>query len=112
MLFPDGITERNAPPFGAGLGLRPWGVDPELQWAGARAHNRWIAEFCQMEPIRRIGLAIVPMLYDVEQAVNEVEWAHGNGLRGILIPALHKRNVSLMPMASSTGFSLGFLRRF
>ena len=28
VLFPDGITERNAPPFGAGLGLKPWGVDP------------------------------------------------------------------------------------
>jgi hypothetical protein len=25
VLFPDGITERNAPPFGAGLGLRPMG---------------------------------------------------------------------------------------
>ena len=65
VLFPDGITERNAPPFGAGLGLKPWGVEPKLQWAGARAHNRWIAEFCQMSPLRRLGLAIVPMLYDV-----------------------------------------------
>ena len=88
VLFPDGITERNAPPFGAGLGLKPWGVEPELQWAGARAHNRWMAEFCQMEPRRRIGLAIVPVLYDVDQAVREVEWAHENGLQGILIPAL------------------------
>jgi predicted TIM-barrel fold metal-dependent hydrolase len=88
VLFPDGITERNTPPFGAGLGLKPWGVDPELQWAGARAHNRWIAEFCQMQKERRIGLAIVPMLYDVDAAVREVIWAHENGLRGILIPAL------------------------
>ena len=37
VLFPDGITERNAPPFGAGLSLKPWGVEPKLQWAGARA---------------------------------------------------------------------------
>jgi predicted TIM-barrel fold metal-dependent hydrolase len=88
VLFPDGITERNAPPFGAGLSLKPWGVEPKLQWAGARAHNRWIAEFCQMSPLRRVGLAIVPMLYDVEQAVQEVVWAHDNGLKGILIPAL------------------------
>ncbi len=88
VLFPDGITERNAPPFGAGLGLKPWGVNPELQWAGARAHNRWIAEFCRMEPVRRIGLAIVPMLYDVDAAVKEVVWAHEHGLKGILIPAL------------------------
>lgn len=88
VLFPDGITEQNAPPFGAGLGLKPWGVDPELQWAGARAHNRWIAEFCSEEPVRRIGLAIVPMLYDVDEALAEVKWAHAQGLKGILIPAL------------------------
>ncbi len=88
VLFPDGITERNAPPFGAGLGLRPWGVDPELQWAGARAHNRWLAEFCGAAPLRRIGVAIVPALYDVDTAVREVVWAHEHGLKGILIPAL------------------------
>lgn len=87
VLFPDGITERNAPPFGAGLGLKP-NVDPVLQWAGARAHNRWIAEFCKVDPVRRIGLAIVPMLSDVDMALKEVVWAHENGLKGILIPAL------------------------
>ncbi|MCY4426105.1 MAG: amidohydrolase family protein [Halieaceae bacterium] len=88
VLFPDGITEQNAPPFGAGLGLKPWGIDPELQWAGARAHNRWIAEFCSEEPVRRVGLAIVLMLYDVDEALAEVKWAHEHGLKGILIPAL------------------------
>ncbi|GAB3283288.1 amidohydrolase family protein [Parahaliea aestuarii] len=88
VLFPDGITEMNAPPFGAGLGLRPWGIDPQLQWAGARAHNRWIAEFCRQDPDRRIGLAIVLMLYDVDEALREVKWAFDQGLRGILIPAL------------------------
>ena len=88
VLFPDGITEQNAPPFGAGLGLKPWGVDPELQWAGARAHNRWMAEFCSEDPVRRVGLAIVLMLYDVDEALAEVKWAHEQGLKGILIPAL------------------------
>ncbi len=88
VLFPDGITEQNAPPFGAGLALKPWGVDPELQWAGARAHNRWMAEFCRDDPHRRIGLAIVLMLYDVEEALAEVKWAYKNGFKGILIPAL------------------------
>lgn len=88
VLFPDGITEMNTPPFGAGLSLKPWGIDPTLQWAGARAHNRWIAEFCATNPTRRIGLAVVPMLYDVGEAVTEVQWAHEHGLQGILIPAL------------------------
>ena len=44
VVFPDGITEMNSPPFGAGLSLPTQNVVPELQWAGARAHNRWLAE--------------------------------------------------------------------
>ncbi len=88
VLFPDGITEMNAPPFGAGLALKPWGINPELQWAGARAHNRWMAEFIKDDPLRRIGVAIVLMLYDVDEALNEVKWAQKNGFKGILIPPL------------------------
>ncbi|MDJ0785213.1 MAG: amidohydrolase family protein [Myxococcota bacterium] len=88
VIFPDGITEMNLPPFGAGLSLPTEGIDPKLQWAGARAHNRWIAEFCQMAPERRAGLAIVPILWSVEEAVKEIEWARENGLRGILIPSM------------------------
>lgn len=88
VIFPDGITEMNMPPFGAGLSLPTEHVVPELQWAGARAHNRWLAEFCQMAPERRAGVAIVPMLWDVDAAVREVRWAREHGLRGILIPSM------------------------
>src|SRR5262245_10874049 len=88
VIFPDGITEMNMPPFGAGLSLP---VDPpvtaELQWAGARAHNRWLAEFCQMAPERRAGVAIAPICWDVDEAVKELHWARRNGLRGIRIPS-------------------------
>ena len=87
VIFPDGITEMNMPPFGAGLGLPTDGIVPELQWAGARAHNRWLAEFCQMAPERRAGVAIVPVLWDIETALAEIRWAKANGLRGILIPS-------------------------
>ena len=66
ILFPDGITEMNSPPFGAGLSLPTENVVPELQWAGARAHNRWLAEFVAMAPERRVGVAIVPALWDVD----------------------------------------------
>jgi predicted TIM-barrel fold metal-dependent hydrolase len=86
VIFPDGITEMNMPPFGAGLSLPTEGVTAELQWAGARSHNRWLAEFCQLSPERRAGLAIVPLLWDVDEAVREVRWAAQNGLRGVLIP--------------------------
>ena len=88
VVFPDGITEKNTPPFGAGLGLPcDERIVPELQWAGARAHNRWLAEFCALEPARRCGVAIVPALWDVDEAVREVEWAKREGLGGILLPA-------------------------
>jgi predicted TIM-barrel fold metal-dependent hydrolase len=88
VIYPDGITEMNMPPFGAGLSLpveEP--IVPELQWAGARAHNRWLAEFCAMDPVRRAGVALCPMLWDVDEAVKEIHWARENGLRGILIPS-------------------------
>jgi predicted TIM-barrel fold metal-dependent hydrolase len=88
VIFPDGITELNSPPFGAGLGLSTVGVEPEMQWAGARAHNRWLAEFCQMAPARRIGVAIVPALWDVDAAVEEVIWARKNGLGGLMLPVV------------------------
>ena len=44
VIYPDGITEMNMPPFGAGLSLPTEGITAELQWAGARSHNRWLAE--------------------------------------------------------------------
>lgn len=87
VIFPDGITEMNMPPFGAGLSLPTHGINAELQWAGARAHNRWLVEFCQMAPERRAGVAITPILWDVDEAIKEIRWARENGLRGILIPS-------------------------
>ena len=39
IIFPDGITEMNAPPFGGGFAMPAEGVVAELQWEGCRAHN-------------------------------------------------------------------------
>jgi len=89
VIFPDGITEMNMPPFGAGLSLpTDERIVPELQWEGARAHNRWLAEFCAMEPERRVGVAITPICWDIDEAVKEIHWAREHGLRGILIPTM------------------------
>jgi len=88
VIFPDGITEMNAPPFGAGLSLPTENVVPELQWAGARSHNRWLAELVAMAPERRAGVAIVPALWDVDEAVREVGWAREHGLRGVMLPCM------------------------
>lgn len=88
IIFPDGITEQNAPPFGAGLSLPTKDIVPELQWAGARAHNRWLAELCSHNPVRHFGVAVCPLLWDVEEGVKEARWAKENGLRGMMIPAM------------------------
>lgn len=87
VIFPDGITEMNMPPFGAGLSLPTEGISPELQWAGARAHNRWLAEFCQMSPERRAGIGITPICWEIEDSLAEIRWCKQNGLKGILIPS-------------------------
>lgn len=86
VIFPDGITEMNTPPFGAGLGLPTEDIVPELQWAGARAHNRWLAELVAQDPVRHLGVAVMPLLWDIEEAVKEVTWCADNGLRAVLIP--------------------------
>jgi len=88
ILFVDGLTEQNSPPFGGDLGMSPQGADPELQWAGARSHNRWISEFVAMQPERRFGLAQVPAFWDVEESVREIQWAREHGLGGIMIPSM------------------------
>ena len=88
IIFPDGITERNAPPFGAGLALPTQGIMPDLQWAGARAHNRWLSELCARDPVRHFGVAVCPLLWDIDRAVEEVRFGAENGLGGMLIPLL------------------------
>jgi predicted TIM-barrel fold metal-dependent hydrolase len=90
VIFPDAdaVTAGASAPFGAGLS---GGGDhaPELVMAGAHAHNRWLAELCADSPARRAGVAIVPILHDIDAAVAEIGWAREHGLRGgIMIPPM------------------------
>ena len=76
VLFP------NAVPFGRGFGP----VHPvELREAGARAYNRWLADFCREAPGRRAGMAVVS-LHDIARAVAEVHIAKEDGLKGVMLP--------------------------
>ena len=89
VLFPDadvlGTGRVASSPFGSGLGSGA-GSDPSAVKAGARAHNRWLADFCRTNPARRIGVAVVPVTAGVDEAVAEVHAAADNGLRGVLMP--------------------------
>jgi predicted TIM-barrel fold metal-dependent hydrolase len=88
----DAITGMASPPFGAGLSAGTI-EDPDLAFAGARAHNRFLAEFCSTAPERRGGIALVPITHDVTRAVEEIEWvAQQPGIRGIMVPTMwHNR---------------------
>jgi predicted TIM-barrel fold metal-dependent hydrolase len=82
IIFPDD-TNWNAQPFCGGLepqGLeRPW--PGELRLAGARAHNRWAAEFCGTAPDRLLGVTSLAALDDIDAAVAEIRRAYDAGLR-------------------------------
>ncbi len=82
----DAVESRTAVPFGAGLGLSG-DLDPELGLAGAKAHNRWLADLCATNPERRCGVALVPITGPVEDALAEIKWAKEHGLGAIMIPA-------------------------
>lgn len=77
--FPTGVVIAR-PPDNA--------EDYRLRWAGLRAHNRWLVDFCGLNPKRRAGVFQV-FLNDIDAAITEVRWAHDQGLRGgLMIPGI------------------------
>lgn len=88
VIFPNTI-----PPFfpKASLTFQPPALnagDLEHRWAGLRAHNRWLADFCAATPGRRAGICQV-LLHDIDAAVVEVRSAHAAGLTGgVLLPGV------------------------
>ncbi|WP_414169604.1 amidohydrolase family protein [Streptoverticillium reticulum] len=89
VVFPDAdaVDSRTAAPFGVGLGLSG-DHDPELGMAGARAHNRWLAEFCSAHPERHCGVALLPVTAPVGRVVEEIGRAKESGLGALMIPAM------------------------
>jgi predicted TIM-barrel fold metal-dependent hydrolase len=76
----------NALPFG----YNPVGFDVEVgdrdrAMASMWAYNRWLADFCSLEPHRRAGIALV-RFDDVDDAVATVQWAIDHDMRGIGLP--------------------------
>jgi predicted TIM-barrel fold metal-dependent hydrolase len=63
-------------------------VELEYRWAGLRAHNRWLADFCALSPDRRAGVGQI-LLGDLDQAVEGVHAIAKLGLRGgVLLPGV------------------------
>ncbi|MDX2729176.1 MULTISPECIES: amidohydrolase family protein [unclassified Streptomyces] len=93
-LAADGIVAEvvfpnTVPPFFPSASLMAPAPSPqeyEQRWAGLRAHNRWLADFCADAPGRRAGVAQI-LLNDPAEAVREVHRTKEAGLTGgILLP--------------------------
>jgi len=60
----------------------------ERRWAGIKAHNRWLKDFCDEAPGRRFGVAQL-FVDDVDDAVEEIRWAKEAGMRQGMLPSDH-----------------------
>lgn len=62
-------------------------VEPGLAAAIARAYNNWLYDFCQIDPARMIGVAMISP-FDIDAAVEEARRAVTElGFRGIFLRA-------------------------
>jgi predicted TIM-barrel fold metal-dependent hydrolase len=102
VLFPNTI-----PPFfdrGSLIMNIPSAEDYERKWAGLRAHNRWLVDFCAAVPGRRAGIAQI-LLNDVDDACEEIRWVKEVGLTGgILVPGVPP-GVTQVPQLSSPTYN-------
>ena len=60
--------------------------DAERRWAGLKAHNRWLVDFCNDAPGRRAGVVQINLL-DIDGSIDEMRRAKEAGLLGgVLLP--------------------------
>ena len=72
--------------------------DYELCLAGIRAHNRWLADFCAEDPVRRAGIGLI-LPNDLDEAVKDIEYIAKAGLRGgVLLPLVPPDCTWLTPL--------------
>src|SRR5262245_29129157 len=95
VIFPNTI-----PPFLGGNVGSVKGVDAqdlERKWAGIRAHNRWLVDFCDELPGRRAGIAQI-LADDLDRAVEELHWISESRLFGGVLLPLPPPNSGLPPL--------------
>jgi len=98
------------------IGLYAWAIeDPVAAVAVARAYNDWLASYCEADPDRLFGAAMVPV-QNPEEATRELRRAHDelgfvaafvrpNPCRGRSLP--HRDYERIWHMAEETGMALG-----
>lgn len=82
VIFPQPGGPAGVPFYSFGHPFDP--ARPELADAGARAYNRWLADFCigSPHPDRHAGIALIVGVDDIDAVLKEIEWAKRAGLRG------------------------------
>jgi len=77
--------------------------DYERYLAGVRAHNRWLVDFCQQDPLRRAGIGVI-LPNDLDEAVKDIEFIARSGLRGgVLLPFTPPDATWLKPLYDPPG---------
>jgi predicted TIM-barrel fold metal-dependent hydrolase len=84
VIFHGSAPMRPLPLLEQGIGVTI--ADPRLARVGQHIYNQWLADFCSVEPERHAGLAHLPM-WDVDEAIEELNWAREAGLKGVNFPA-------------------------
>jgi len=70
----------------------------EYALAGIRAHNRWLADFCAEDPVRRAGIGLI-LPNDLDEAIRDIEFIAAAGLRGgVLLPLIPPDCTWLKPL--------------
>jgi len=64
--------------------LRAFTAPPKVQEKAFRAYNDWLAEYCATSPKRLFGIPCLSV-YDIDEAVRELQRCHDIGLKGGLI---------------------------
>jgi predicted TIM-barrel fold metal-dependent hydrolase len=78
----DGVSAEVLYPTRA---MRHFGLeDPELQEACLKVYNDWIIEYCQIAGDRLVGIPCISV-YNIPNAIKELERCHDAGLRGAMI---------------------------
>ena len=98
VLFPNNVPPF-FPPSGILVARPPTADEFELRLAGVRAHNRWLAEWCQDYPHRRAGVGVV-LLNDVAEAVRDIEWIAKHELKGGVLISQVADDTDLEPLYS------------
>ena len=87
----DGVSAEVLYPT---LGLRLFALeDAELQEACFKISNEWLIEYCKVAPERLVGIPMIS-LYNIKNAIKELERCKKAGLVGCLIWQVPPQNLS------------------